>query len=33
VTIHVTYADENGNFEPDPGEITTSLERIKVSCP
>ena len=33
VTIHVTYADENGNFEPDPGEITTSLERTKVSCP
>lgn len=33
VTIHVTYTDENGNFEPDPGEITTSFERIRVSCP
>jgi hypothetical protein len=33
VTIHVTYADENGNFEPDPGEITTSFERFNVSCP
>jgi hypothetical protein len=33
VTIHATYADENGNFEPDPGEITVSLERSKVSCP
>ena len=33
VTTHVTYADENGNFEPDPGEITTSFERFNVSCP
>ena len=32
VTIHVTYTDANGNFEPDLGEITASLERIKVSC-
>ena len=33
VTLHVTYADLNGNFEPDPGEITTEVDRFKVSCP
>jgi hypothetical protein len=33
VTHHVTYFDENGNLEPDPGEITTTLARIAVRCP
>jgi hypothetical protein len=32
VTIHFTYADRNGNFAPDPGEITVELERSKVTC-
>jgi hypothetical protein len=27
------YSDLNGNFEPDPGEITTSLERVRATCP
>jgi hypothetical protein len=33
VTHHVTYSDLNGNFEPDPGEITTEVDRFKVTCP
>jgi hypothetical protein len=33
VTIHVIYTDVNQNFEPDPGEITTSLERVRATCP
>jgi hypothetical protein len=32
VTIHVTYADLNGNFEPDPDEITVSFDRARVRC-
>jgi hypothetical protein len=32
VTIHVTYADVNGNFEPDPDEITVSFDRVRVRC-
>ncbi|MET0614049.1 MAG: hypothetical protein ABW142_01290 [Thermoleophilaceae bacterium] len=32
VTIHVTYADVNGNFEPDPDEITVSFDRTRVRC-
>jgi hypothetical protein len=33
VTYHVTYADVNGNFEPDPDEITTAVDRFRVTCP
>jgi hypothetical protein len=33
VIFHVTYSDANGNFEPDPGEITTTFRRIRVRCP
>jgi hypothetical protein len=33
VTYHVTYSDLNGNFAPDPGEITTEVDRFKVTCP
>jgi hypothetical protein len=33
VTYHVTYADLNGNFEPDPDEITADVDRLKVTCP
>jgi hypothetical protein len=33
VTFHVIYSDLNGNFAPDPGEITTSLDRARVTCP
>jgi hypothetical protein len=32
VTIHVTYTDLNGNFEPDPGEITVSFDRLRIRC-
>jgi hypothetical protein len=32
VTYHVTYADLNGNFEPDPDEITTAVDRFGVTC-
>jgi hypothetical protein len=32
VTTHVTYADLNGNFEPDPGEITASVDRLGIRC-
>jgi hypothetical protein len=32
VTHHLTYADLNGNFEPDPGEITVEVDRAKVTC-
>ena len=33
VTHHLTYSDLNGNFEPDPGEITVEVDRSKVTCP
>jgi hypothetical protein len=33
VIFHATYSDANGNFEPDPGEITTTFRRIRVRCP
>jgi len=29
---HVTYRDANGNGEPDPGEISVSLERFFYTC-
>lgn len=32
VTTHVTYADVNGNSEPDPDEITVSFEKVRVRC-
>jgi hypothetical protein len=33
VVNHVTYTDENGNFEPDPGEFTSSVDHITIRCP
>jgi hypothetical protein len=33
VTHHTTYFDENGNLEPEPSEITTTLARIGIRCP
>ena len=33
VIHHVTFTDENGNFEPDPGEFTSSVHRIRIRCP
>jgi hypothetical protein len=33
VIFHFTYSDENGNLEPDPGEITASVGRVRASCP
>ena len=32
VTHHLTYSDLNGNFEPDPGEITVEVDHSKVTC-
>jgi hypothetical protein len=33
VIHHTTFTDENGNFEPDPGELSSSVHRIRVRCP
>jgi hypothetical protein len=33
VIHHVTFTDENGNFEPDAGEFTSSVQRIRIRCP
>jgi hypothetical protein len=33
VTFHVTYTDLNGNFEPDPDEVTADVDRFKFACP
>jgi hypothetical protein len=33
VITHVTYTDLNGNFEPDPDEITASVDRLRIRCP
>jgi hypothetical protein len=30
---HLRYSDANGNGQPDPGEISTEFERIRVACP
>jgi hypothetical protein len=32
-TYHVTYIDANANNEPDPGELTASVDRLRASCP
>jgi hypothetical protein len=32
-TFHTRYVDANGNNEPDPGEITVSVDRARVTCP
>lgn len=29
---HITFRDANGNFEPDPGEITASVDRFFFTC-
>jgi hypothetical protein len=31
--FHLRYSDANGNGQPDPGEISTQFERIRVFCP
>ena len=33
VTHHVMWSDVDGNFEPDPDEITSEVDRFKVTCP
>jgi hypothetical protein len=33
VIHHTTFMDDNGNFEPDPGELTSSVYRIGIRCP
>jgi hypothetical protein len=30
VIHHVSFTDENGNLEPDPGELTSSVHRIRI---
>jgi hypothetical protein len=30
--FHLTYRDTNGNRTPDPGEITASVDRSRVTC-
>ena len=36
VTIHATFhirvTDLNGNYQPDPGEVTASVDRFRVTC-
>jgi hypothetical protein len=36
VTIHATFhirvTDFNGNYQPDPGEVTSSVDRFRVTC-
>ena len=32
-TFHVRVSDFNGNFQPDPGEISASVDRFRVTCP
>lgn len=29
---HVTYQDTNGNHQPDPGEVTASVDRLMLTC-
>jgi hypothetical protein len=29
---HITYRDANGNYQPDPGEVTASIDRFRLSC-
>ena len=33
VTHHVMWSDLNGNFAPDPDEITAEVDKLKVTCP
>ena len=33
VTHHVMWSDLDGNFEPDPDEITAEVDKVKVTCP
>jgi hypothetical protein len=30
---HITWRDTNGNGQPDPGEITASVDQFRVTCP
>jgi hypothetical protein len=30
--FHITYNDVNGNDEPDPGEITSEFEYLRINC-
>jgi hypothetical protein len=32
-TYHVTYIDADANNEPEPGELTTSVDRLRDRCP
>lgn len=31
-TFHVRVSDFNGNFQPDPGEVSASVDRVRVTC-
>jgi hypothetical protein len=30
---HLTFRDANGNFQPDPGEITANVDHFRLTCP
>jgi hypothetical protein len=30
--LHITYTDLNGNFTPDPGEITVQFDHFRLRC-
>jgi hypothetical protein len=30
--VHLTYSDFNGDGQPDPGEITASVESFRLAC-
>lgn len=32
-TSHITFSDANGNGQPDPDEISASVDRFRLSCP
>jgi hypothetical protein len=31
--FHITFSDTNGNFEPDPGEVTANVDQFRLTCP
>jgi hypothetical protein len=31
--FHITYRDLNGNHQPDPGEVSASVEHFRLTCP
>ena len=31
--FHITYRDLNGNHQPDPGEVSASVDHFRLTCP